>query len=77
MRVGAGSVAGLRPVVRNAPGPGIVAWLRPVAGGTCSLRDATSLGTVVWVTWILWSSHPIRLPQLPDTTLKISLHQKR
>ena len=47
LRVGAGPVAGLCSVARNAPGLGIVAWLRPVAGGTCSLRDATNLGTVV------------------------------
>jgi len=74
--VGPGPVAGLCPVARNAPGLGIVAWLRPIAGDTCSLRDTTSLGTVVWVTWILWSSHPVRLPQFPGTTLKISRHQQ-
>lgn len=76
LRVGASPVAGLCPVARNAPGLGVVAWLRPIAGDTCSLRDTASLGTVVWVTWILWSSHPVRLPQLPGTTLKISRHQQ-
>ena len=83
---GLGAVAlcrpSLRPVVWNGTGLRSVAGLLMSVGagpitGLCSVaRDATGLRSVVWVTWILWSSHPVRLPQLPGTTLTISRHQQ-
>ena len=68
-------VPGWRTIAWSAASLGIITGLRPVARGTRTLRDATGLrvatvlGTVVWVTWILRSSHPVRLSPPPEILL--------
>ena len=68
-------VPGWRTIAWSAASLGIITGLRPVARGTRPLRDATGLrvatvlGTVVWVTWILRSSHPARLSPPPEILL--------
>ena len=53
---------GRHPSSGTHTGLGTVAGLRRVVRGTCPLGDATGLGTVVWVTWILRSSYLTSLP---------------
>ncbi|BDH76593.1 hypothetical protein ATCC27039_07190 [Actinomyces naeslundii] len=64
-----GPIPGWRTIAWSAASLGIITGLRPVARGTRTLRDATVLGTVVWVTWILRSSHPARLSPPPEILL--------
>ena len=65
------SVAGLRPIPRSGTRLRIatVAGLHPVARDTSTLRVVAGLGTVAWISWILRSSHSVRMSPPPEILL--------